>query len=146
MNQGDESEVSYKTERLAIEYYDPKLGEFVAGDEDLLFLIVKDDDEDGVEVVKFARQGTPIVEIRTMTFAEVTLGGRYQVRLVSFSSLISKLEVFMWQIKQLNEPNDVKITECNTGRLLTRLVGLGGFVPKHELMKRVGRRLNVQST
>ncbi|KAL0865198.1 hypothetical protein Bca101_044316 [Brassica carinata] len=125
--EGDESEVSYKTERLAIEYYDPKLGEFVAGDEDLLFLIVKDDDEDGVEVVKFARQGTPIVEIRTMTFAEVTLGGRYQVRL----------------IKQLNEPNDVKITECNIGRLLTILVGLGGFVPKHELMKRVNSSIEL---
>ncbi|KAL0875321.1 hypothetical protein Bca101_025026 [Brassica carinata] len=93
---GDESEVSYKTERLAIEYYDPKPGEFV---------IVKDDDEYGVEVVKFARQGMPVVEIRTMIFAEVlgrTLGGRHQ-------------------IKQLNEPDDVKITECNIGGLLTRL-------------------------
>ncbi|KAL0800080.1 hypothetical protein Bca101_055255 [Brassica carinata] len=95
-------------ERLAIEYYNPKPGEFVVGDEDLLFLaaktnsillihgkveIVKDDDEDGVEVVKFARQGMPVVEIRTMIFVE---------------------------IKQLNEPNDVKITECNMGGLLTR--------------------------
>ncbi|KAG2310621.1 hypothetical protein Bca52824_022178 [Brassica carinata] len=86
--------------------------------------IVKDDDEYGVEVVKFARQGMPVVEIRTMIFAEVlgrTLGGRHQVR----------------QIKQLNEPDDVKITECNIGGLLTRLEGLRGFIPKHELMKRV---------
>ncbi|KAG2316360.1 hypothetical protein Bca52824_019482 [Brassica carinata] len=77
-----------------MEYYDPKPGEFVVGVEDLLFLvaktnsiflvrgkvgIVKDDDEDGVEVVKFARQGMHVVEIRTMIFAEVlgrTLSGR----------------------------------------------------------------------
>ncbi|KAG2304700.1 hypothetical protein Bca4012_063752 [Brassica carinata] len=133
-HEGDESEVSYKTERLAIEYYDPKPGEFVVGYEDLLFLvaktnliflvhgkveIVKDDDEDGGEVVKFARQGMPVVEIRTMIFAKVlgrTLGGRHQVR----------------QIKQLNEPNDVKITKCNIGGLLTRL--------------EVDRRLIVKST
>ena len=42
--------------------------------------IVKDDDEDVVEVVEFARQGMPVVEeIGTMIFAEVlgrTLSGR----------------------------------------------------------------------
>ncbi|KAL0717922.1 hypothetical protein Bca4012_067244 [Brassica carinata] len=123
-----------KTERLAMEYYDPKPGEFVVGIEDLLFLvaktnsiflvhgkvgIVKDDDEDGVEVVKFARQGMHVVEIRTMIFAEVlgrTLSGR----------------LGEWQIKQLNVPNDVKITKCNIGWFLTR--------------PEVGHRLIVQST
>ncbi|KAH0888673.1 hypothetical protein HID58_051102 [Brassica napus] len=63
--------------------------------------IVKDDDEDVVEVVEFARQGMPVVEeIGTMIFAE---------------------------IKQLNEPIDVKITEWNIGGLFTRLEGLRGF-------------------
>uniref|UniRef100_A0A0D3B2F9 Uncharacterized protein n=1 Tax=Brassica oleracea var. oleracea TaxID=109376 RepID=A0A0D3B2F9_BRAOL len=63
--------------------------------------IVKDDDEDVVEVVEFARQGMPVVEeIGTMIFAE---------------------------IKQLNEPIDGKIIEWNIGGLFTRLEGLRGF-------------------
>ncbi|KAL0713330.1 hypothetical protein Bca4012_020308 [Brassica carinata] len=67
-----------------MEYYDPKPGEFVVGVEDLLFLVAKNklnnDDEDGVEVVKFARKSMHVVEIRTMNFAEVlgrTLTGRH---------------------------------------------------------------------
>lgn len=60
------------------------------------------------------------------------------------------------EIKQLNEPIEVKITEWNTGGLLTRIEGLRAFLPKAELMNRVnsytelkenvGRRINVLIT
>ncbi|KAG2298856.1 hypothetical protein Bca52824_035328 [Brassica carinata] len=108
-----------------MEYYDPKPGEFVVGVEDLLFL---DDDEDGDEVVKFSRQGMHVVEISTMIFAEVvgrTLSGRHH-------------------IKQLNEPTDVKIIECNIVGFLTRLEGLRGFIPKHKLTKRVNTSIELK--
>lgn len=115
------------------------------------------DGEDGVGVAEFARQGRPVVEIGTVIFAEVlgrTLSGR---------PLLSSRRYFRrvaWhrvrQIKQLNEPVEVKITEWNTGGLLTRIEGLRGFIPKQELVKRVnsftelkenvGRRLIVQIT
>ncbi|KAG2323206.1 hypothetical protein Bca52824_016419 [Brassica carinata] len=94
-------------ERLAMEYYDPKPREFV------------DDDEDGVEVVKFARQGMPIVEIRTMIFAEVlggALSGRHQVRQGLRGLIIPKYEL----TKRVNS--------------------------SIELKEKVGRRLTVQST
>lgn len=41
------------------------------------------------------------------------------------------------EIKQLNEPIEVKITEWNTGGLLTRIEGLRAFIPKQELVKKV---------
>jgi len=125
--EGIESEVSDETDRVSVEYYDPKPGDFVVGvvvsgnenkldvnigadmlgtmltkeilplyDKELDYLlcdlkydaeeflvngkmgIVKDDDE-GVEIAEFARQGRPVVEIGTVVFAEVlgrTLSGR----------------------------------------------------------------------
>lgn len=60
------------------------------------------------------------------------------------------------EIKQLNEPIEVKIAEWNTGGLLTRIEGLRAFLPKAELTNRVnnftelkenvGRRIHVQIT
>ncbi|KAK4483976.1 hypothetical protein RD792_011187 [Penstemon davidsonii] len=99
----------------------------------------------------------PVVEPGTVLFAEVlgrTLGGR---------PLLSTRRVFRriaWhrvrQIKQLNEPIEVKITEWNTGGVLTRIEGLRAFLPKAELLNRVnnftelkenvGRRIHVQIT
>lgn len=205
----EESEVSdEETERLTVEYYDPKPGEFVVGvvvsgnenkldvsigadmlgtmltkeilplyDKELDYLlcdlkydaeeflvhgkmgIVKDDggDGEGVEVAEFARQGRPVVEIGTVIFAEVlgrTLSGRPLLSSRRYFRRIAWHRVR--QIKQLNEPVEVKITEWNTGGLLTRIEGLRGFIPKQELVKRVnsftelkenvGRRLFVQIT
>ncbi|KAL0440355.1 UNVERIFIED_CONTAM: protein PIGMENT defective, chloroplastic [Sesamum latifolium] len=101
--------------------------------------------------------GKPVVEPGTVLFAEVlgrTLGGR---PLLSTRRLFRRIA---WhrvrQIKQLNEPIEVKITEWNTGGLLTRIEGLRAFLPKAELMNRVnnftelkenvGRRIHVQIT
>lgn len=101
--------------------------------------------------------GRPVVEPGTVLFAEVlgrTLSGR---PLLSTRRLFRRIA---WhrvrQIKQLNEPIEVKITEWNTGGLLTRIEGLRGFLPKAELMNRinsftdlkenVGRRINVLIT
>lgn len=101
--------------------------------------------------------GRPVVETGTILFAEVlgrTLSGR---PLLSTRRLFRRLA---WhrvrQIKQLNEPIEVKITEWNTGGLLTRIEGLRAFLPKAELMNRVnnfaelkenvGRRVYVQIT
>uniref|UniRef100_A0A2P2KXI6 Uncharacterized protein LOC107619321 n=1 Tax=Rhizophora mucronata TaxID=61149 RepID=A0A2P2KXI6_RHIMU len=60
------------------------------------------------------------------------------------------------QIKELNEPIEVKITEWNTGGLLTRIEGLRAFLPKVELLNKVknfkelkenvGRRIHVLIT
>ncbi|KAF8091404.1 hypothetical protein N665_0446s0023 [Sinapis alba] len=203
----EESEVSEETERLSVEYYDPKPGDFVVGvvvsgnenkldvsigadmlgtmltkeilplyDKELDYLlcdlkydaeeflvngkmgIVKDDDDgEGVEVAEFARQGRPVVEIGTVIFSEVlgrTLSGRPLLSSRRYFRRIAWHRVR--QIKQLNEPIEVKITEWNTGGLLTRIEGLRGFIPKQELVKRVnsftelkenvGRRLIVQIT
>lgn len=81
--------------------------------------------------------GRPVVEVGTLLFAEVlgrTLSGR---PLLSTRRLFKRVA---WhrvrQIKQLNEPIEVKITEWNTGGLLTRIEGLRGFIPKAELMNR----------
>ncbi|KAL2467946.1 Nucleic acid-binding proteins superfamily [Forsythia ovata] len=99
----------------------------------------------------------PVVEPGTVLFAEVlgrTLSGR---PLLSTRRLVRRIA---WhrvrQIKQLNEPIEVKITEWNTGGLLTRIEGLRAFLPKAELMNRVnnftqlkenvGRRIYVQIT
>lgn len=101
--------------------------------------------------------GQPVVEHGTVLFAEVlgrTLSGR---PLVSTRRLFRRLA---WhrvrQIKQFNEPIEVKITEWNTGGLLTRVEGLRAFLPKAELVNRVnnftelkenvGRRMYVQIT
>ncbi|XP_060198698.1 protein PIGMENT DEFECTIVE 338, chloroplastic-like [Lycium barbarum] len=101
--------------------------------------------------------GKPVVEPGTVLFAEVlgrTLSGR---PLLSTRRLFRRIA---WhrvrQIKQLNEPFEVKITEWNTGGLLTRLEGLRAFLPKADLMNRVnsytelkenvGRRVNVLIT
>ncbi|KAF4363045.1 hypothetical protein F8388_000937 [Cannabis sativa] len=93
----------------------------------------------------------PVVEVGTILFAEVlgrTLSGR---PLISTRRLFRRMA---WhRIKQLNEPVEVKITEWNTGGLLTRIEGLRGFIPKAELVNRinnfgdlkekVGQRLHV---
>ncbi|KAI7729133.1 hypothetical protein M8C21_033182 [Ambrosia artemisiifolia] len=101
--------------------------------------------------------GQPVVEHGTVLFAQVlgrTLSGR---PLISTRRLFRKLA---WhrvrQIKQFNEPIEVKITEWNTGGLLTRIEGLRAFLPKVELVNRVnnftelkenvGRRMYVQIT
>ncbi|OIT35707.1 PREDICTED: uncharacterized protein LOC109243008 [Nicotiana attenuata] len=101
--------------------------------------------------------GKPVVEPGTVLFAEVlgrTLSGR---PLLSTRRLFRRIA---WhrvrQIKQLNEPIEVKITEWNTGGLLTRIEGLRAFLPKADLMNRVnsytelkenvGRRINVLIT
>ncbi|XP_075637924.1 protein PIGMENT DEFECTIVE 338, chloroplastic-like [Castanea sativa] len=101
--------------------------------------------------------GRPVVEIGIVLFAEVlgrTLSGR---PLLSTRRLFRRLA---WhrvrQIKQLNEPIEVRITEWNTGGLLTRIEGLRAFLPKAELLNRVnnftelkenvGRRVYVQIT
>ncbi|OMO98749.1 hypothetical protein COLO4_13726 [Corchorus olitorius] len=115
--------------------------------------IVKDDDAMGGGPVP----GRPVVETGTVLFAEVlgrTLSGR---PLLSTRRLFRRIA---WhrvrQIKQLNEPIEVKFTEWNTGGLLTRIEGLRAFLPKAELMKRVnnfsdlkeyvGRRMYVKIT
>ncbi|KAL1540569.1 protein PIGMENT DEFECTIVE 338, chloroplastic-like protein [Salvia divinorum] len=104
-----------------------------------------------------AMPGRPVVDVGTVLFAEVlgrTLGGR---PLLSCRKLFRRIA---WhrvrQIMQLNEPILVKITEWNTGGLLTRMEGLRAFLPKAELINRVnnytelkenvGRRLYVQIT
>ncbi|RDY09103.1 rps1A, partial [Mucuna pruriens] len=101
--------------------------------------------------------GRPVVEIGTILFAEVlgrTLSGR---PLLSNRRLFRRIAWHrLRQIKQLNEPIEVRITEWNTGGLLTRIEGLRAFIPKAELVKRansftdlkenVGRRIYVQIT
>ncbi|XWS23497.1 hypothetical protein CRYUN_Cryun28dG0019000 [Craigia yunnanensis] len=110
--------------------------------------IVKDDD---------AMIGGPVVKTGTVLFAEVfgrTLSGR---PLLSTRRLFRRIA---WhrvrQIKQLNEPIEIKFTEWNTGGPLTRIEGLRAFLPKAGLMKRinnfselkeyVGRRMYVKIT
>ncbi|KAK9270580.1 hypothetical protein L1049_026161 [Liquidambar formosana] len=96
--------------------------------------IVKDDDAISREPVP----GRPVVETGTVLFAEVlgrTLSGR---PLLSTRRLFRRVAWYrVRQIKQLNEPIEVRITEWNTGGLLTRIEGLRAFLPKGELMKRV---------
>ncbi|KAJ0985563.1 hypothetical protein J5N97_003919 [Dioscorea zingiberensis] len=98
--------------------------------------------------------GRSVVEPGTVIFAEVlgrTLSGR---PLLSSRRLFRRVA---WhrvrQIKQLNEPIEIKIFEWNTGGLLTRIEGLRAFLPKAEMMNRansfmdlkqnVGRRMFV---
>ncbi|XP_057974535.1 protein PIGMENT DEFECTIVE 338, chloroplastic isoform X2 [Malania oleifera] len=115
--------------------------------------ILKNDDALSGE----AASGRPVVDAGTVLFAEVlgrTLSGR---PLLSPRRLFRKVA---WhrvrQIKQLGEPIEVRITEWNTGGLLTRIEGLRAFLPKTELMNRVrnfaelkeyvGHRMHVKIT
>ncbi|KAL5975502.1 hypothetical protein ACLOJK_019824 [Asimina triloba] len=94
------------------------------------------EDEEGMSVGESV-SGRPVVEVGTILFAEVlgrTLSGR---------PLLSTRRMFRrvaWhrarQIKQLNEPIQVTISEWNTGGLLTRIEGLRAFLPKAELLNR----------
>ncbi|XP_052190400.1 protein PIGMENT DEFECTIVE 338, chloroplastic [Diospyros lotus] len=115
--------------------------------------IVRNEDALTAETVP----GRPVVELGTVLFAEVlgrTLSGRPLLSTRRFFRRIAWHRVR--QIKQLNEPIEVKITEWNTGGLLTRIEGLRAFLPKTELMGRVnnftdlkenvGRRIHVQIT
>ncbi|XP_065880207.1 protein PIGMENT DEFECTIVE 338, chloroplastic isoform X2 [Euphorbia lathyris] len=82
--------------------------------------------------------GRPVVETGTVLYAEVlgrTLSGRPLLSTRRFFRRIAWNRVR--QIKELNEPIEVKITEWNTGGLLTRIEGLRAFLPKAELMSRV---------
>ncbi|KAK1371411.1 30s ribosomal protein s1, chloroplastic [Heracleum sosnowskyi] len=116
--------------------------------------IVKNEDLGSGEIVG---PGRPVVEPGTLLFAEV-LG-----RTLSGKPLISTRRYFRrlaWhrvrQIKQFNEPIEVKITEWNSNGLLTRIEGLRAFLPKAELVNRtstftelkenVGRCIHVQVT
>ncbi|XP_057426867.1 protein PIGMENT DEFECTIVE 338, chloroplastic-like [Lotus japonicus] len=115
--------------------------------------IVKNDEAlSGVPV-----PGRPVVETGTILFAEVlgrTLSGRPLLSTRRFFRRIAWHRVR--QIQQLNEPIEVRITEWNTGGLLTRIEGLRAFLAKAELVKRVntftelkenvGRRMYVQIT
>ncbi|VAH22008.1 hypothetical protein VPH35_010634 [Triticum aestivum] len=112
----------------------------------------------GGGIVKFGRTGkekcAPVVGVGTVVFAEVlgrTLGGR---PLLSARRLFRRVA---WhrvrQIKQLNVPIKVKISEWNAGGLLSRIEGLRAFLPKPQMMTRarnftdlknnVGRQIHV---
>lgn len=96
--------------------------------------IVKDEEAVSAELVP----GRPVVEVGSVLFAEVlgrTLSGRPLLSTRRFFRRIAWHRVR--QIKQLNEPIEVKITEWNTGGLLTRIEGLRAFLPKNELMGKV---------
>ncbi|KAL3735471.1 hypothetical protein ACJRO7_024576 [Eucalyptus globulus] len=170
-------------EKVSVEYYEPKPGDFVVGvvvsgnenrldvnvgadllgtmltkevlplyekEMDHLLCDLKNDSEafmarGKMGIVKYddamsagPGSGRPVVETGTVLFAEVlgrTLSGR---PLLSTRRLFRRIA---WhrvrQIKQLNEPLEVKITEWNTGGLLTRIEGLRAFLPKAELLNRV---------
>lgn len=105
--------------------------------------IVKNDEAVAGEPVA----GRPVVEPGTFLFAEVlgrTLSGR---PLLSTRRLFRRVA---WhrvrQIKQLNEPIMVKITEWNTGGLLTRIEGLRAFLPKIELTNRVNKYADLKDS
>ncbi|XXG48842.1 hypothetical protein AAC387_Pa02g3177 [Persea americana] len=150
-------------EEVKMEYYEPEPGDFVvgvvvSGNENRLDVNVGADllgtmltkevlplyDEEmshllcdlGKDAEEFL--GRPVVETGTVVFAEVlgrTLSGR---PLLSTRRLFRRVA---WhrgrQISQLNEPIEVRISEWDTGGLLTRIEGLRAFLPKAELMGRV---------
>ncbi|KAM1264163.1 hypothetical protein ACFX15_033563 [Malus domestica] len=190
-----------EAEKVNVEYYEPKPGDFVVGivvsgnenkldvnvgadllgtmltkevlplyDKEMDYLLC-DTNYDAEEFMVRGKMGIvkneavmggpvlggPVVEIGTVLFAEVlgrTLSGR---PLLSTRRLFRRIA---WhrvrQIKQLNEPIEVRITEWNTGGLLTRIEGLRAFLPKTELMSKVnnftelkenvGCRMHVQIT
>ncbi|KAB2635328.1 hypothetical protein D8674_025862 [Pyrus ussuriensis x Pyrus communis] len=190
-----------EAEKVNVEYYEPKPGDFVVGivvsgnenkldvnvgadllgtmltkevlplyDKEMDYLLC-DTNYDAEEFMVRGKMGIvkneavmggpvpggPVVETGTVLFAEVlgrTLSGR---PLLSTRRLFRRIA---WhrvrQIKQLNEPIEVRITEWNTGGLLTRIEGLRAFLPKTELMSKVnnftelrenvGCRMHVQIT
>ncbi|KAH0976315.1 hypothetical protein GBA52_026034 [Prunus armeniaca] len=151
INNGSVSEVDKDSEKLDND--SEKLDKDEALAPFLKFFTPRDSaDGDGVEekgrgkmgIVKTeavdggAIPGRPVVETGTVLFAEVlgrTLSGR---PLLSTRRLFRRIA---WhrvrQIKQLNEPIEVTITEWNTGGLLTRIEGLRAFLPKAELLSKV---------
>ncbi|KAG9458775.1 hypothetical protein H6P81_003283 [Aristolochia fimbriata] len=183
VSEEDKEKEAEAIQKVKVEYYDPKPGDFVVGvvvsgnenkldvnvgadllgsmltkevlplyGEELSNLqcdLAKDTDEfmvaGKIGIIKdeeaFTRElkpGRPVVEVGTVVFAEVlgrTLSGR---PLLSTRRLFRRVA---WhrvrQIKQLNEPIEVKISEWNTGGLLTRIEGLRAFLPKAELVNRV---------
>ncbi|KAK3018091.1 hypothetical protein RJ639_004776 [Escallonia herrerae] len=198
----EETATEEEIEKVCVEYYEPKPGDFVVGvvvsgnenkldvnvgadllgtmltkevlplyDKEMDYLLC-DTEKDAEEFMIRGKvgilrnddalsgkpvPGRPVVEPGTVLFAEVlgrTLSGR---PLLSTRRLFRRMA---WhrvrQIKQLNEPIEVKISEWNTGGLLTRIEGLRAFLPKAELINRinnftelkqnVGRRLYVQIT
>ncbi|KAF8696756.1 hypothetical protein HU200_036388 [Digitaria exilis] len=94
-------------------------------------------DEEAVR--KHNRGSRALVAPGTVVFAEVlgrTLSGR---PLLSARRLFRRLAWYRArQIMQIDEPIEVKIYEWNTGGLLTRIEGLRAFLPKFELMDRIG--------
>ncbi|CAK9180607.1 unnamed protein product [Ilex paraguariensis] len=172
-----------ESKKVSVEYYEPKLGDFVVGvvvsgsenkldvnvgadllgtmltkevlplyDKELDYLLC--DTEKGVEELMVrgkmrilrnedALSGEPmpkrpVVKSGTVFSAEVlgrTLSGR------PLLSTRRSFKRITWhrvrQIKQLNEPIEVRITEWNTGGLLTRVEDLRAFIPKAELINRI---------
>ncbi|KAK2976235.1 hypothetical protein RJ640_021946, partial [Escallonia rubra] len=198
----NETATEEESEKVCVEYYEPKPGDFVVGvvvsgnenkldvnvgadllgtmltkevlplyDKEMDYLLC-DTEKDAEEFLVRGKvgilrnddalsgepaSGRPVVEPGTVLFAEVlgrTLSGR---PLLSTRRLFRRVA---WhrvrQIKQLNEPIEVQISEWNTGGLLTRIEGLRAFLPKAELINRinnftelkqnVGRRIYVQIT
>ncbi|KAK7270831.1 hypothetical protein RJT34_26288 [Clitoria ternatea] len=120
--------------------FDVKMAEenFVA--EGKMGILKKDDAINGVPV-----PGGTVVDIGTILFAEVlgrTLAGR---TLLSCRRLFRRIAWHrLRQIKQLNEPIEVRITEWNVKGLLTRIEGLRAFLPKAELLKRVNSYIELK--
>ncbi|XP_074280205.1 protein PIGMENT DEFECTIVE 338, chloroplastic-like [Silene latifolia] len=82
--------------------------------------------------------GRPIVDAGNVIIAEVlcrTLSGRPLLSSRRYFRRIAWHRVR--QIEQLGEPIQVRITEWNTGGLLTRIEGLRAFLPKAELVEKV---------
>ncbi|XP_021760911.1 uncharacterized protein LOC110725751 isoform X1 [Chenopodium quinoa] len=179
----DEGGREKETEKVLVEYYEPKAGNFVVGvvvsgnenkldvnigadmlgtmltkevlplyDKEMEYLLCDLDknaegfmangkmgvikNEDAISGQPIS--GRPVVDAGTVLFAEVlgrTLSGRPLLSTRRFFRRIAWHRVR--QIKQLGEPIQVRITEWNTGGLLTRIEGLRAFLPKVELVDRV---------
>eukprot|EP01018_Ginkgo_biloba_P026873 Gb_23363 [translate_table: standard] len=81
--------------------------------------------------------GRPVVDAGTVLCAEVlgrTLSGKPLLSLRRVTRRIAWHRVR--QIKELNEPIEVRIAEWNTGGLITRIEGLRAFLPKTELVNK----------
>ncbi|CAB4319841.1 unnamed protein product [Prunus armeniaca] len=166
----DENE---EVEKVNVEYYEPKPGDFVVGvvvsgnenkldvnvgadllgtmltkevlplyDKEMDYLLC-DTDYDAEKFMVRGKMGI----VKT----EAVDGGAIPGRPV-----VETGTVLFAEIKQLNEPIEVTITEWNTGGLLTRIEGLRAFLPKAELLSKVnnftelkenvGCRMHVQIT
>lgn len=172
-----------ESEKVVVEYYEPKPGDFVVGvvvsgnenkldvnigadllgtmltkevlplyDKEMDYLLC-DLDKNAEEYMANGKMGIvrnedalsgqpisgrPVVDAGTVLFAEVlgrTLSGRPLLSSRRFFRRIAWHRVR--QLKQLSEPIKVRITEWNTGGLLTRIEGLRAFLPKVELIERV---------